>query len=312
MTTPVIFGFDIGGTTTKAGLFSEEGSLVHSWSFPTRTEESGAHVLPDLAGQIRIACETYSLTPADVLGIGVAVPGPVLPGGIVNGLVNIGWGVVPAKEMLEELTGITPVCVLNDADAAVLGESRKGSAAGKHNVAMLTLGTGVGGGILVNGELVSGAFGAAGEVGHMVVDPRETIPCSCGNCGCLEQYASATGMTAAWSRALQEKGQTVPDDSSAEALFAAAADGDPVAAGIIAKSAEMLGIALANVAAVTDPELFVIGGGVAEAGEALFTPTRASYRAHAFHPSKETDIVPASLGNNAGVYGAAYAVLSQV
>ena len=188
------FGVDIGGTTVKLGLFSEAGAIVEKWEIVTRTENEGAAILPDVAEAINGKLEQHGIEKEQVLGIGVGVPAPVTVDGIVNGSANLGWKYKNAKKELEELTGLTAEFG-NDANVAALGEMWKGGGVGYRNMIMVTLGTGVGGGIIINGKILTGENGAGGEIGHMCVNLEETDTCGCGGHGCLEQYASATGIS---------------------------------------------------------------------------------------------------------------------
>lgn len=290
-----VYGVDIGGTAIKAGLFSATGQLLAQWELPTRTENSGREILPALARWVR-----QGTVPAGQLaGIGVGVPGPVQENGIVNGCVNLGWGTVPVAETLSQLLDGVPVHVGNDANAAALGETWQGAGQGRKNLLLVTLGTGVGGGIVVNGKILPGTHGSAGEIGHMQVNPGESERCRCGKRGCLEQYASATGIL----RLARQRGWT--GEATAKAVLDAAREGDPLALAVAREAGRWLGLALSYVAAVTDPEIILLGGGVARAGEVLLKPVREQYRASVFHGAAETEFALAALGNDAGMYGAA-------
>ena len=188
------FGVDIGGTTVKLGLFSEAGAIVEKWEIVTRTEDEGSAILPDIAEAINGKLEQHGIEKEQILGIGVGVPAPVTADGIVNGSANLGWKYKNAKKELEELTDLKAEFG-NDANVAALGEMWKGGGVGYRNMIMVTLGTGVGGGIIINGKILTGENGAGGEIGHMCVNLEETDTCGCGRHGCLEQYASATGIS---------------------------------------------------------------------------------------------------------------------
>ena len=296
---PYVYGVDIGGTTIKVGLFTSVGQLLDRWELPTRTEGCGAAILPDL-----VQWMLEGPVPTDQLeGVGVGVPGPVLADGTVNGCVNLGWGVLPVSETLSRRLGGLPVRVINDANAAALGEAWQGAGQGRNNLILVTLGTGVGGGIVINGNVLTGAHGSAGEIGHMQVNPAETEWCSCGKQGCLEQYASATGIL----RLARQRHWT--GEPTAKGVLDAARAGDPVAQAVAQEAGRWLGLALSYVAAVTDPEIILLGGGVARAGEVLLKPVRDQYRASVFHGAAETEFAAAALGNDAGMYGAAQLVL---
>ena len=307
------FGIDVGGTTVKCGLFTADGTPVEKWEIPTRTENAGENVLPDIAQTILREMEERGIGKSEVAGIGIGIPGPVRDG-VAFVAVNLHWDETDVAGILGGLTGL-PVKVGNDANVAALGELWKGGAEGRQNAIVVTLGTGVGGGIIVEGKLIEGAHGAGGEIGHFPVDRDMTEPCNCGNCGCLEQFASATGITRLAREELQKKPKSektvLADDGtlSSKAVFDAYKTGDPAAVRIVNRFAEYLGTALAGIAVVSDPEVIVIGGGVSKAGEPLVEVVTRYYRAHAFSACKNTPIVLARLGNDAGMYGSARLVL---
>lgn len=306
------FGVDLGGTTVKIGLFFTSGSLVESYEIPTRKENNGTFILPDIASSLLAKLDELGIDEDNVQGIGIGVPGPVLDNGIVNKCANLGWGVLNVADELYELTGF-PVKVGNDANVAALGEYWKGSAGGCSSMVMVTLGTGVGGGIILNGQPVNGANGAGGEIGHMPVVYDETENCGCGKKGCLEQVASATGIvrTARKLLAADERDSALRSiaDFTAKDVFDQAKLGDAVAELAVKKLGFYLGTALADIAAVVDPQVFVIGGGVSKAGTFLLDIISDNYREKAFHASRNAKIVLASLGNDAGMYGAARLVI---
>jgi len=308
---PYAFGVDLGGTTVKMGFFNTEGVLLEKWEIPTRKEDSGELILPDIADSVRKYLEENKLTLEDIEGVGIDVPGAVLDGGIVNRCANLGWGVKPVAEELTSLLDGIPVRVANDANAAALGELRQ--AGSWKNVVMVTLGTGVGGGVIVDGKIVSGAFGAGGEIGHIPMRTDETESCGCGKKGCLEQYASATGIARLARRKLEDKNiQTVlrqGDQPSCKNVLDAAKGGDAAALEVLEEVCEILGRALASIACVVDPEAFIIGGGVSKAGPILTDTIQKYYRKYAFHASRETEFRLASLGNDAGMYGAVQLIL---
>lgn len=300
------FGVDIGGTTVKLGLFSEAGAIVEKWEIVTRTENEGAAILPDVAEAINGKLEQHGIEKEQVLGIGVGVPAPVTVDGIVNGSANLGWKYKNAKKELEELTGLTAEFG-NDANVAALGEMWKGGGVGYRNMIMVTLGTGVGGGIIINGKILTGENGAGGEIGHMCVNLEETDTCGCGGHGCLEQYASATGIVRMAKQKLEEETRETAlisyEELTAKDVFDEAKAGDAVASELVDVLCNMLGTAMANIAAVADPEIFVIGGGVSRAGAILIDGIKEHYAAKAFHACAETEISLATLGNDAGMYG---------
>lgn len=300
------FGVDIGGTTCKIGLFDMCGSLLEKWEIPTNTENSGTAILDDVASAVLGKMKERNLTNADVQGIGLGVPGPVGSDGTVYRCVNLGWDVLNVENELSRKTSLY-VKAGNDANVAALGEMWQGGGQGHENVVMVTLGTGVGGGIIIGGKIVSGSHGAGGEIGHIKMKDQENDACGCGGHGCLEQYASATGIVRmAKARLSEEHEESVLDtveELSAKAVFDAAREGDPLAAALADELCSMLGTALANIAAIVDAEIFVIGGGVSRAGAILIDGITEHYREKAFHACRDTQIVPAALGNDAGMYG---------
>lgn len=308
------FGVDLGGTTCKLGLFLSDGTLLEKWEIPTDTHNSGARILSDIAAAVEMKLTERGIEKAVVLGIGIGVPGAVDQNGIVNRCVNLGWGVVNVKETLSSLTGL-PVHVANDASIAALGEAWKGSGAGMSAMLLITLGTGIGGGIVLNGHLWNGYNGAAGEFGHMLVNPNETELCSCGKRGCLEQYASATGLVRCMRLQLQTDDRPSRlrglESFTAKDVIDAAKDGDALALTVAQSSFELLGIAAANLCNALNPEAVILGGGVSKAGEALLDWMRPGFESAVFAPCRETRLLLASLGNDAGIYGGVCLLLQQ-
>lgn len=305
------FGVDVGGTTIKMGLFNMEGNVLDKWEIKTRTEEGGVNILPDIARAVNDKMAEKSIEKTDVAGVGIGVPGPVDAKGIVHKCVNLGWGVFNINEELGRLLEL-PVKGGNDANVAALGEMWKGGGQGFESIVVVTLGTGVGGGIIMDGEILTGAKGAAGEIGHIHVDDNETEVCGCGNKGCLEQYTSATGVVRLANRRLKDN--TKPTCLKAGAVSAkdvwdAVKAGDEVAKEIAEQFGEYLGKGLAAVACVVNPEAFVIGGGVSKAGDVLLDYIRKNYSPYVFHASRDVRFTLATLGNDAGIYGAAKLVL---
>ena len=311
---PYAFGIDIGGTTVKCGFFNSDCTFVDKWEIPTRKEDNGSMILPDIADSIKAKLAEHNVSLADVEGIGVGVPGPVLDKGVVNGCVNLGWGVFNVAEKLSDLMGGIYVEAGNDANVAALGEQWLGGGKGHQNVVMVTLGTGVGGGIIIGGKILAGSGGAAGEIGHMQMRDDETDVCGCGKKGCLEQYASATGIVRMSRRFLAQskKESTLRSLSeiTSKDIFDAAKAGDEVALGLVDDLGEMLGKAIAHITAIVDPEVIVIGGGVSKAGQILIDVIEKYYRPAAFHACRDTEFKLAVLGNDAGMYGAVRMVLS--
>lgn len=308
-----VFGVDVGGTTVKLGLFDQSGTVIDKWEIPTRTENGGEKILPDIAAAIKAKMAEKSLERADVAGVGVGVPGPVDRNGIVHRAVNLGWAEVDLKKELTVLLDGMRVEGGNDANVAALGEMWKGGGQGHKNLVAVTLGTGVGGGIIVNGEIMTGATGAGGEIGHIHVEDHETEACGCGNYGCLEEYASATGITRLANRALKASDRDSvlrSGEVSAKTVFDAVKAGDELAIEIAKQFGDYLGKGLGVIAAIINPEIFVIGGGVSKAGEVLFDYIKPSFEKTAFHGSKNVIFALATLGNDAGIYGAARMLLS--
>ncbi len=304
------FGIDLGGTTAKVGLFTTAGELLEKWEVPTDTSNAGEHILENLAAAILGKMSEKNITAEQVEGVGIGVPGPILNSRIVPIVcANLGgWGKRNVSEELGELLGGLKVLVGNDANVAALGEIWMGAAKGCRSAVMVTLGTGVGGGVIVDGKVIDGAHGAGGEIGHITVNRHETATCGCGKHGCLEQYSSATGVVRCMKKLLDEN-PDVPctlrgTDFAAKDVFDAARNGDALAAREVDEMADTLALALASISATTDPEMFMIGGGVARAGDVLFNPLRKYYKKYAFPSCRETPIKQATLGNDAGIYGA--------
>lgn len=300
------FGVDIGGTTVKIGLFNIDGTMLEKWEIPTNTADGGAAILDDVAASVLAKTAEKGIDKEEILGIGLGVPGPVDSTGVVHKCVNLGWGVFNVEEALSEKTGLM-VKAGNDANVAALGEAWQGGGKGYQNVVMVTLGTGVGGGIILNGKILPGTNGAAGEIGHIHVDDEEEEYCGCGNKGCLEQYASATGIVRMAKKKLaSETRQTVLIEKhplTSKDIFDAAKEGDVVAEELVEQLCNVLGTTLARVSCVVDPEVFVIGGGVSKAGEILTESVAKYYDINAFHASRNCKITLAKLGNDAGMYG---------
>lgn len=306
------FGIDIGGTTVKCGLFQTDGELCEKWEIVTRTEDNGKAILPDIADTILNKTEEKQISKEEIVGVGVGVPGPVIREREVAVAVNLHWGYTMLADELEALLGGIPVKVGNDANVAALGEMWKGGGEGTSSLIMATLGTGVGGGIIIDGKIVTGSHGAGGEIGHACVEPDEAESCNCGNHGCLEQMASATGIVRLANRILADCDEDTvlkKQKISAKSVFDAYKEGDAVAARIVDKFSGYLGNALAIFSCVVDPEVIVIGGGVSKAGQPLIDAVAKYFRRDAFITCKDTPIVLAKLDNDAGIYGAAKLVV---
>ena len=307
------FGVDLGGTTVKIACFDEQGEMQSKWEIPTVTDGGGQKILPDIATAIHSYIQKEKMDPADVLGVGIGVPGPVRPDGVVNKCVNLGWDVFHIENALNALTGF-PVKAGNDASVAALGESWVGGK-GCENMVFVTLGTGVGGGIVVDGKLLYGTHGAGGEIGHMVMNPLETEQCTCGKYGCLEQYGSATGIVRVAKKHLEEK--RVPsvlrnvEVLTCKDVFDAAKAKDRLAQEILEEVFAYLGAAIANICNAVDPDAVVIGGGVSKAGQFLLEGVERHFQKHVFHAVSPVEIRLASLGNDAGAYGAFKLILDR-
>ena len=304
------FGIDLGGTTAKIGLFTTSGALLEKWEVPTDTSNAGEHILENLAAAILGKMKEQSIDPEQVEGVGIGVPGPVQNASVVPIVcANLGgWGEQNVSARLSGLLDGLKVLVGNDANVAALGEIWMGAAKGCSSAVMVTLGTGVGGGVIVNNHVIDGTHGAGGEIGHITVNRHETAVCGCGKKGCLEQYSSATGVVRCMKKLLDENPDTPcvlrGTDFVAKDVFDAARSGDALAAREVDEMADTLGMALASVAATVDPEAFLVGGGVSRAGEVLFAPLAKHFKEYAFRSCRETPIKQASLGNDAGIYGA--------
>lgn len=305
------FGIDVGGTTVKMGLFDVEGNVLDKWEIPTRKEDSGKHILADVASSVLAKISEKSIDKADVVGAGIGIPGPVDSEGMVRTCANLGWGIVDAESDLSRLLDM-PVKVGNDANVAALGEMWKGGGKGFKNIVMVTLGTGVGGGIIINGKILNGSTGAGGEIGHIHVQDDEEDTCGCGNKGCLEQYASATGIVRLANRKLKtSRKKSVLRDSevSAKTVFDAVKADDELAVEVAEQFGEYLGKGLAGIASVVNPEAFVIGGGVSKAGPIILEYVEKYYKPYVFHGCRGAEFTLATLGNDAGIYGSAKMVL---
>ena len=300
------FGIDVGGTTVKCGLFQTDGTLVDKWEIPTRTENKGENILPDVANAINLKLEEKKIDKADVEGVGIGIPGPINSKGEAACAVNLYWGFTPVAQILHDLTGLKAKAG-NDANVAALGEAWKGAAAGAQNVILVTLGTGVGGGIIVDGKVVAGFNGAGGEIGHITVNHDEIEACNCGQYGCLEQYTSATGIVRLAKRKLAKSSEETSireiPNLTAKDVFDAAKAGDTIAIGLVDEVCEILGSTLSNIACVVNPEIIVIGGGVSKAGDILLDNIKKHFVETAFMACRDTKFALAGLGNDAGMYG---------
>ena len=298
------FGVDLGGTTVKIAGFTPEGELLSKWEIPTVTENGGCRILPDIADSVLEYCEKNGISAENVIGLGIGVPGAVDKTGMVAACDNLGWDRTDVVRELEKLTGFS-VKAGNDANVAALGEAWKGS--GCDNMVLITLGTGVGGGIIIDGKPLAGKTGAAGEIGHLVMERKEQKLCGCGKQGCAEQYCSATGIVRLAEEYLADAGADSllrKEKITCKAVFDCAAQGDEAALVILERVYAYLGELIANVCIVLNPELVVIGGGVSKAGQPLLAGIRKYFDRYIYHASRDVEFRLASLGNDAGVYGA--------
>lgn len=307
-----LFGIDVGGTTVKCGLFTSEGELLEKWEIVTKRENKGAAVPQDIADTILAKMKEKAISASEVIGVGIGIPGPVTREGIVLRCANLGWGIVDVSKMMSELTGLK-VLAGNDANVAALGEMWKGGGKGYKDVVMVTLGTGVGGGVIIDGKVNAGSNGGGGEIGHITVNPNEEAACGCGNHGHLEQYASATGVVRIAKKKLEaadtpSKLRSIAD-FTAKDIFDCAKEGDAVALDVVEVFGYYLGLALSHVAAAVDPEIFVIGGGMAKAGNIILETVERHYKSNILYALQNKKFCLAELGNDAGIYGCAKLML---
>lgn len=306
------FGIDVGGTSVKMGFFRTDSELLEKWEIPTRTENGGEAILPDIAVSALAKLDARGIEKSEVVGMGIGIPGPINAAGVVPHTANLGWGYKEVTRELSELTGISSKGA-NDANVAALGEMWKGAAAGHKSGVMVTLGTGVGGGIIVDGKILAGANGAGGEIGHIHVDDQIPGVCGCGNHGCLEQVASANGIVRLARWMAQERGEISTsldmDNLNSKLLWDAVKAGDAFACEAAERFGYYLGLALANIATTVDPEVFIIGGGMSKAGEIILDYVQKYYMQYTFKACRDARFVLAKLGNDAGIYGSAKLVI---
>ncbi|WJV20352.1 ROK family glucokinase [Rossellomorea marisflavi] len=314
MTDKWLVGVDLGGTTTKIAFLSTYGEILYKWEIPTDKSDSGKHIIAHIAKSIDAKLEQLDVKKEQLIGIGMGAPGPVeMRRGIIYEAINLGWSEnTPLKDLIEMETGL-PAVIDNDANCAALGEMWKGAGNGAKDLVCVTLGTGVGGGVITNGEIVHGIRGAGGEIGHITVVPKGGYSCNCGKTGCLETVASATGVV----RVAREKLKSSTEDSvlrdlkviGSKQVFDAARTGDSLALKIVDQLAYYLGLSLANLGNAVNPEKIVIGGGVSKAGKTLLEPVMNYFKRFAFPKVRtSTTIDIATLENDAGVIGAAWLV----
>lgn len=313
-----LVGVDLGGTTIKVAFISMDGEIIEKWEIPT--DKSGERIVDDIAKAIDEKVKELGESKDKLAGIGMGAPGPVdLETGVIYRTVNLGWKNYPLKDCLEKATGL-PAAVENDANIAALGEMWKGAGNREKDLICITLGTGVGGGIIVNGEIVHGNSGAGGEIGHMQSVVKGGAPCNCGKTGCLETVASATGI----ARIAQEKIQVGGEGSqlktlyekngslTAKDVFDAAKKGDYLAMEVVEEVTMHLGLALATLASALNPAKIVIGGGVSKAGNFLIEKVRHYFQQFVFPEASSAEIAIAALGNDAGVIGGAWLVKTYI
>ena len=302
------FGVDIGGTFVKLGLFTTEGELLDKWQIPTRREDESSHVLPDIAASIAAKLEEKGISKEEVTGVGFGTPGPVTEDGVAVCPANLAWVNKPVAKELSELTGF-PCKGGNDVNTAGLGEMWRGGAKGYKNIVVAPIGTGVGAAIIVNGKVIAGTRGAAGEIGHIHVDDEIQTPCGCKAVGCVEQFSSATGIVRMAREVLADESVVTSlrdlEEVTAKDVIDAAKAGDEVADKIFDKFCDYLGYSLAATAAVIDPEIIILGGGVSRAGQVMLDRVQAYYVKYAWPGIRDMKFALAQLGNDAGIYGAA-------
>ena len=310
---PYAFGVDLGGTTVKLGVFETNCNLMEKWEIPTRTGNHGENLLPDIAEAMLRKLSEKGIDKDQVEGVGMGVPGAVVNDRFVKPCVNLEqWGGFDVAEALEALCGF-PAKIVNDANAAALGEMGAGGGKGRKNVVFVTLGTGVGGGVIVDGKLLAGVHGAGGEIGHIKVKDTHDTPCGCGKRGCLEQYSSATGIVNETKKFLASSDAPSKlrelETITAKDIFDLAKAGDAVALAQVEEMTRLLGKALAAVSCVCDPQVIVLGGGVSRAGSIITDNVAKWFREYAFPASECTEFALAELGNDAGIYGGVQMIL---
>lgn len=304
------FGVDVGGTTIKIGFLETNGTMLDKWEIKTNTDNSGEAILGDICKDLEEKLAKEGIGLDEIEGIGIGLPGPILDDGTVLRCVNLGWGVFNVEEKLSKMFHNVKVKAGNDANVAALGENWKGGGKNYHDIVMITLGTGVGGGVIINNKILTGYNGGAGEIGHMHMNDEETEICGCGKKGCLEQYASATGVVRLAKRYMansdeETKMTEIGDAITAKDVFDLAKDGDAGAEAVVRQMGAYLGKAMAHIAVTVNPQAFIIGGGVSKAGQYLIDAVKATYKENSFSACADAAVHLAELGNDAGMYGAA-------
>lgn len=308
--TKQMIGIDIGGTEIKFALIDIYGNITKKWKMKTNTYDNGQSIPNDIIASIKNELSTESGFIEHIIGIGIGVPGPVSQNGeIVIKAVNLGWSDMPLKLVIERELNL-PVILLNDANAAALGEMWKGAARGKENLVFVTLGTGVGGGIILNGKILNGSHSSGGEIGHIPVQSDEHRICGCGNSNCLETFSSATGLLKTMQTIDQHKILTEEPFTTID-IFNWVNEENPLATQAVNQMINHLGFAIAGIMNTIDVEEIVIGGGLSEAGDVLLDPLKKIIDQHVFPQIRGNYAVKkAQLGNDAGIYGAVYAYLT--
>lgn len=316
-----VIGIDLGGTSAKIGILNKSGEVDSKWSIKTDSSDEGSKIVPNIIQSLKENLEKQGLSSADILGIGMGSPGSVnRADGTVIGAYNLNWRTLqPIREQIEEAFGV-PFFIDNDANVAALGEQWVGAGNSEPDVSFITLGTGVGSGLIVDGQLVHGANDSAGEIGHLTVEPNG-YECTCGKKGCLEQYASATGIV----RLAKDMSKNEDTESNllntvqagkeinSKLIFDFAKEGDKFAERVVDQFSYYLGLALSNVSNLLNPSTIVLGGGVSKAGDYLVEKVSEIVLAYTFPPIRETTKIKiAELGNDAGMIGAASLVLNEI
>ena len=313
-------GIDLGGTSVKLAILTAEGDIQQKWTIPTNINDEGAHIVPDIVASIKHHLDLYKMTADDFQGIGMGSPGAVdREAGTVEGAFNLNWKTLqPVREVIEREIGI-PIFIDNDANVAALGEKWRGAGADDRDVVFVTLGTGVGGGIIAEGNLIHGTAGSGGEIGHMTVEPGG-FDCTCGKKGCLETVASATGVVKLARKHAEEYAgnaqlKFIIDDGqeiTSKMIFDLAKEGDELAVLVVDRAAYYLGLACSHIGNLLNPAYIVIGGGVSAAGGYLLEQVRTYFADFTFpNVKKTTHIKLAALGNDAGIVGACYLALME-
>lgn len=315
-----LVGVDLGGTTIKFAIVSQIGEIICKWEVPTDTSCAGKNIITDIATSIDHKLNELQEKKSNIKGIGIGAPGFInMSTGYIYKAINIGWENINLKRQLEAQT-MLPVIVENDANMAAIGEMWKGAGAGCKDLLCITLGTGVGGGVIINEEIVHGRNGMAGEIGHITVVPEGGLLCNCGKNGCLETVASATGIVKQVMNSLKDHPDSILSKNNCEYGFItskmvveAVVNGDPYARAVLDKVSYYLGLAIANIATTINPGKIVIGGGVSKAGEVLLNPVSKYFKKFSIpRVYDETDLAIAILGNDAGVIGGAWLVKNKL